>query len=62
MRITPLTAHIGAAIEDIDITTPLDETTRTSLRAALCRRAVLLVGRCCAVRELDEMWWRRRGQ
>ena len=43
MRITPLTAHIGAAVEDIDITTPLDETTRTSLRAALCRR-----GRCCS--------------
>ena len=42
MRITPLTAHIGAAVEDIDITAPLDETTRTSLRAALCRRAVLI--------------------
>ncbi|MDP6702229.1 MAG: TauD/TfdA family dioxygenase, partial [Candidatus Latescibacteria bacterium] len=41
MRITPLTAHIGAAVEDIDLTAPLDETTRTSLRTALCRSAVL---------------------
>ena len=42
MRITPLTDHIGAAVEDIDLTAPLNEGALTTVRSELCRRAVLV--------------------